>query len=71
MTYLCGRCYGEVEELFDTRCRERPQDIVGAVGLYHCPECGAMLLAGTPHPRVCLRCRDHNHPRFDGGTVNV
>lgn len=28
-----------------------PQQLVGApLGMYHCPYCGAMVVAGLPHP---------------------
>lgn len=26
-----------------------PQQLVGPIGQYHCPYCGAMVLAGAPH----------------------
>lgn len=63
---ICGRCYEEVDELFPATCAERPELLVGrAVGQYHCPDCGAMLLAGVPHPLVCKRCLNKQHPKFD------
>ena len=24
----------------------------GSIGMYHCPECGVMVLSGLPHPKV-------------------
>lgn len=69
---MCGRCYdglGYAEhgvELFTPTCTEKPEDTHGAIGMYHCPDCGAMILAGLPHPLVCARCRDKQHPDFDG-----
>lgn len=66
MPEICGRCYDEVPELFDSGCMERPEALLGVpIGQYHCPYCGAMLLAGLPHPKVCLRCRDREHPHYD------
>ena len=33
------------------RCKEDPTKLVGQpIGMYHCPECGEMLIAGSPHP---------------------
>lgn len=65
---MCGRCYDEVDQLFEPACNEKPEALIGMpIGQYHCPDCGAMLLAGLPHPLVCARCRDFNHPWFDKG----
>lgn len=33
-----------------TSCPHDPQQTTGAIGQYHCPECGAMVLAGYSHP---------------------
>jgi hypothetical protein len=63
---MCGRCYEEVEELFTTNCQEKPEDLLGQpIGMYHCPDCGAMVVAGIPHPDLCKRCFDREHPGFD------
>lgn len=66
---LCGRCYQELdteEELHDSNCNEKPEKLLGyPIGQYHCPDCGAMLMAGCPHPKVCAPCRDRKHPDFD------
>jgi hypothetical protein len=63
---MCGRCYDEVDEVFTAPCNEKPEDLKGApIGQYHCPDCGAMVLAGVPHPDLCIRCRDRKHPGFD------
>lgn len=32
------------------KCIHDPTKIVGAIGQYHCPECGEMVVAGVPHP---------------------
>ena len=56
---ICGRCYADVDELFPSGCAEKPEDLIGLpIGQYHCPDCGAMVLVGVPHPRVCKRCSD-------------
>lgn len=61
---LCGRCYDEADELFKPPCSERPEEN-DLCGQYHCPDCGAMLVGGIPHPWLCARCRDLKHPKFD------
>lgn len=63
---ICGRCYDEVDELFTANCAEKPEDLLGQpIGQYHCPDCGAMVLAGISHPLLCKRCLDRTHPDFD------
>ena len=63
---MCGRCYDEVETLFPANCEEKPEDLKGQpIGMYHCPDCGAMVLAGLPHPALCQLCTDRKHPGFD------
>jgi len=62
----CGRCYDVAPTLFSSKCRERPEDLAGQpIGQYHCPDCGAMVMAGIEHPKVCYRCADRKHPGFD------
>ena len=54
---VCGKCYNEVEELFEPNCSEKPELLLGApIGMYHCPDCGTMLLAGVKHPWICKQC---------------
>ena len=63
---LCGRCYIETDELFEANCHHKPEELSGApIGQYHCPDCGAMVIAGLPHPLLCKRCLDRQHPGFD------
>jgi hypothetical protein len=63
---VCGRCFEEVPELFAPLCKEKPEELLGApLGMYHCPDCGTMVVAGVPHPTVCARCRDLEHPSYD------
>lgn len=65
MSGMCGRCYDEVE-VFPSNCSEKPEALVGKpIGQYHCPDCGAMLLAGLKHPDMCKPCIDRTHPSFD------
>lgn len=56
---LCCICYNEFpeEELVATPCEEKPEELLNtSIGMYHCPDCGAMLLAGIPHFPVCKTC---------------
>lgn len=62
---MCSRCMDEVE-LFEANCAEKPEKLLGApLGMYHCPDCGAMVVAGVPHGPLCRRCIDRTHPGFD------
>ena len=62
---ICGRCYDEVE-VFPAPCEEKPEELLGCpIGQYHCPDCGAMVLAGLPHPDLCKKCIDRMHPAFN------
>jgi hypothetical protein len=67
-TVICGRCYDEVspEDLYPANCKEKPERLLGQpIGQYHCPDCGAMVLAGFPHPPLCIKCIERKHPGFD------
>lgn len=38
-------------------CPERPELLAGApIGMYHCPACGCMVLAGIPHVPHDIGC---------------
>ena len=63
---ICCRCYDIVDELFPANCDEKPEELEGKpLGMYHCPSCGSMVIAGLPHPKLCKRCLDREHPGFD------
>ena len=63
---MCGRCYNEDVELFQSNCSEKPELLKGApIGQYHCPGCGAMVLAGVKHFPLCAQCLNRTHPAFD------
>lgn len=62
---VCGRCYEEVDELFPANCSEKPE-LLAALGQYHCPDCGAMVLGGMEHFKLCARCIARKHPAFEG-----
>ena len=54
---ICGKCYAEVDEVYPTRCNEKPEGLIEQpLGIYHCPDCGAMVVAGLPHPYLCKEC---------------
>lgn len=66
----CARCYDGIEDgetiLVTAPCAEEPERLSGyPVGMYHCPDCGAMVLAGCEHPPLCLLCATGAHPAFD------
>lgn len=66
ITKMCGRCYADVDEVFPPNCQEKPEKLIGQpIGQYHCPDCGAMVMAGLPHPELCAQCLCRNHPDFD------
>ncbi len=61
---LCSRCYDYVDEIFPTNCEEKPEDLLGeALGMYHCPDCGMMVLAGITHPDMCIDCLNREKKR--------
>ena len=63
---MCGRCYDEVDELVAPPCSEKPETLLGLpLGMYHCPDCGAMVMAGIPHPDLCKPCAAGTHQQFD------
>lgn len=64
MSGICGRCYDE-GDTFPPNCAGKCER-QGNLGMYHCPDCGAMVLGGLPHPDLCRRCLDRKHPMFDG-----
>jgi hypothetical protein len=54
---LCGRCYEYVDQVFPSKCEEKPEDFDFHIhGVYPCPDCGAMVVAGIIHPDVCQEC---------------
>lgn len=66
MSEMCGRCYDEVDKVYPANCAEKPEKLIGLpLGQYHCPDCGAMVLAGMEHPDLCKQCLGSNHPNFD------
>ena len=61
---LCGRC-GDDGPVFPATCQYRPELLFGPIGMHHCLDCGAMVLAGFTHPDLCARCNAREHPGFD------
>ena len=63
---MCCRCYYEADKLYAPSCAEKPEALAGQpIGMYHCPDCGSMVVAGVPHPPVCKLCLDKVHPGID------
>lgn len=63
---MCGRCYDDDVALYPANCAEKPEKLIGLpMGQYHCPDCGAMVIAGMPHFDLCQLCLDRQHPSFD------
>lgn len=59
---MCVACFVE-RPLSPARCSEKPERLLGApIGMYHCPDCGAMVLAGFPHPPLCEDCQPKETP---------
>ena len=53
----CCACYGD-KPATDARCKEKPElRVREPIGMYHCPECGAMVVAGFHHPPLCEDCQ--------------
>ena len=66
MEPMCGRCYDFVPETLPANCSEKPEAMLcQPIGMYHCPDCGAVLVAGMAHPELCKPCIDRKHPMFD------
>lgn len=62
---ICGGCYN-VRALSPARCAEKPERLKGKpIGMYHCPDCGAMVLAGLPHPDLCNDCQPKPNTTID------
>ena len=56
------QAYERDHVLCEVFCPEKPELLRGApIGQYHCPNCGVMVLAGLPHPKVV---------RLDDGTID-
>ena len=56
---ICGKCYRDVNYTNPSKCEEKPELLIGQpIGQYHCPDCGAMVIAGIPHPNLCQQCLD-------------
>lgn len=63
---MCGRCSDDVETVYPANCHHHPEAYRSIpLGMYHCPDCGAMVLAGWDHPDLCQPCLLRQHPRFD------
>lgn len=52
---MCGRCHAGGAETHAAPCRPVLKGDA-AVGMYHCPDCGAVVMPGLPHPPLCGKC---------------
>lgn len=67
MMGICCRCYDGTEkavEIFPAKCGDKPEHRRN-IGMYHCIDCGAMLMGGMEHPGLCKLCVEGKHPSFD------
>ncbi len=55
---ICARCLSSVSELYESPCGYDPREAQNAIGQFHCPACGTMVMAGMPHLRICKKCMD-------------
>ena len=46
-------------------CPHDPKTTKGPIGMYHCPNCGEMVIAGCEHPEIELPFPDANGPDCD------
>ena len=56
-TPLCARC-GNWGTIHPPKCRHKSELEQGAIGMYHCPDCGTMLMAGMNHFHLCQTCNE-------------
>lgn len=56
---LCALCWREADDKdpVTSTCGHDPVKLAASgLGMYHCPECCAMVLAGLPHGPLCRLC---------------
>jgi hypothetical protein len=51
---MCGMCYDFTDILYPTKCVL--DESLDESGMYHCPDCGMMLIGKCGHPGVCEKC---------------
>lgn len=54
---FCCACY-EDGKLVSAPCVSPAMLLAMPIGMFHCPTCGAMLVAGCEHPPLCEKCAD-------------
>jgi hypothetical protein len=53
----CTKC--KINDIETPICDEKPETLLGQpIGMYHCPDCGEMVLVGYEHPYLCKKCKD-------------
>ena len=60
----CARCVDFDVPLFTALCAEKPETQT-ALGMYHCPDCGSMVMGGLPHPDLCEPCNTRARVGYD------
>lgn len=60
----------EIDALIkEDKCPYEPErDENTPIGMYHCPICGEMVLAGVPHPRKPTTPYTDEWPEWDNGS---
>lgn len=57
--------WGEFEGQKRLPCPEDPVKLLGQpIGMYHCPHCGIMVIAGLPHTSPNATDEQKNHPLY-------
>lgn len=59
---FCVSCNSNSSEpLVEPNCLEKPELLINVpLGMYHCPDCGGMILAGVQHHEICKECWQKN-----------
>lgn len=57
--------WGEFKGKKRLPCSENPVVLLGMpIGMYHCPDCGMMVIAGWPHLSPGATEEQKNHPLY-------
>ena len=61
-TYFIAHGLSGVDNM-PNNCPHDPKETIGPIGMYHCPKCGEMVLAGMDHPDWSLLDEDEKEKR--------
>jgi hypothetical protein len=57
--------WGSYKGLRRKPCSEDPRQLAGLpIGMYHCPDCGMMVLAALAHPSPGATQDEKDHPHY-------